>query len=81
MELDPKEIRAGWKWFAFAGVVSICLCVFLYQIDRYMQEDNSGERLAETLKELRSAQGAVSSGVSDVRVLSPALIDLRETEN
>ena len=74
MEIDQQEMRRGWIWLFVAGGFAIALSFFLYTVDNGLTFSNKETRLGETLRELRTAQHAVSTGTSDPRLVPIAAL-------
>lgn len=73
MNVDPREARGATRWFFGAGACAVALSVFLAVSD-YRLSHSDGERvLGATLRELRTAQAALPSGVSDERIFNGTL--------
>lgn len=68
MKLDQDEARRGAYWFVFAGFFAICVAVGIYNLDLYLEGSNYEKESTNTLREVRTAAGALGSGNSDVRL-------------
>jgi len=69
MDLNSQEQKSGVRWFFGAGLVAVCLSLFLYNVDNILTFSDKEERLAETLYDLRSAQTGLPTGSVDDRLL------------
>lgn len=67
MNIDPKIERDGIRWFFIAGTAALALSLFLFFVDEGLSNSKSEQRLAETLRELRTAQASLPSGAVDPR--------------
>lgn len=67
MILDSEEQLAGRQWFWGAGAAAVLLCLFLAYLDYQLSSSSREQDLGRSLRELRSAQSALSSGMSDPR--------------
>ncbi len=67
MKIDPKIERDGLIWFCVAGTVAICFSLFVLYVDESLTTSTYNEDVYKDLKELRSGQFGLESGVSDHR--------------
>ncbi|MCB0352134.1 MAG: hypothetical protein KDD64_01380 [Bdellovibrionales bacterium] len=70
MKVDQTERRLGWTWLLVAGGLAAGLSFSLFSVDRFLAGWDREERLADTLRELRTAQFESGSGETDVRLLA-----------
>lgn len=70
MHIDSKIEKDGVRWFFIAGGCAVVLSIFLYMVDEGLTNSNREQKLAETLRELRTAQASVAAGSIDPRTKS-----------
>lgn len=63
--LTEQQRKDSWFWLVVGGAFAIGLALFVYNVDRYLSTSNSEAVLAETLREIRSAQASLPSSVDD----------------
>lgn len=70
MELDPQEQIWARNWFYGAGTAAILLAFFLPFVDYKLSNSDREIRVAETIRELRTAQFGLGSKNIDHRLTS-----------
>ncbi len=69
MKIDSEDEKRGVAWLYGAGLFALVLSCVLAYTDRRMQTSDSEARLGRTLRELRTAQAALTNGSVDPRAL------------
>jgi len=67
MHVDAKISSDARRWFFGAGLVAILLSIFLATVDYRLSHSKGEQVLGSTLRELRTAQSALPSRVTDAR--------------
>jgi hypothetical protein len=67
--LTDFEIKGAYCWLFGFGLVGVLFCCMLVKIDNTLTNSNREQVLNNTLKEIRSAQGSITSGRIDGRQL------------
>jgi hypothetical protein len=77
MELKTSEATGGFKWLVGAGAAAIGLSLFLFWADDSVMGKARERDIAHNaeLRELRVAQSALPSGVTDERQVLPLQIE------
>ena len=69
MEFNEKEASDGIKWMFGAGAFALALTAFLVYTDNSLIDSKREQILGETLRELRTAQTSLGTGLIDERQL------------
>jgi len=77
MEFKTSEVNSAYRWLFGAGAAAIGLSLFLFWADNTVMGGAKARDIAHNaqLKELRAAQAALPSGVTDERVTLPLDIE------
>mgnify|MGYP006988489948 CR=1 FL=1 len=67
MEAVGREHKDGMQWILGAGLVAELIAAFVAWSDRALSTSTGEQRLADTLRELRTAQPSLPSGNIDSR--------------
>lgn len=67
-KLTEKERKDSWIWLFGAGTFAICIALFMFWSDRTLANSDHEQRLANTLREIRTAQSSLH-GTADPRQL------------
>ena len=77
MDLKTSEVNGAFRWLLGAGAAAIGLSLFLFWADESVMGKAKERDIAHNaqLRELRVAQSALPSGVTDERQLLPLQIE------
>lgn len=74
----PQIARDATRWFYIAGIIALGFAYALFRVDEGLTHSTRERDLANTLKELRTAQRSIPTGETDTRlssVLPPVAAD------
>ena len=76
MELDNKELMLGKYWLFAGGIFAICMSLFVYNVDIYLNNSDMEEVRGQEMNEVRVAQAYLGTGQVDPRLsINPAKLN------